>query len=57
MEITVRIKNEYGNERVYPVCDIARLLLSLSGRGTFSPTMIEVVKALGYSVNVEQKSI
>jgi hypothetical protein len=57
MSITVRIKNVYGNELIYPVCDKAVNLARLSGKKTFTAESIAIIKDLGYTVNVEQKSL
>ena len=57
MQILVKIKNVYGNEMVYPVCDTALTLASLTGKKTFSTQDIALIKTLGYQVNVEQKTL
>ena len=57
MEITVKIKNVYGIDRTYPVCDTAMLLAQLTGRVTFTAEHITIIKFLGYSVKVEQANI
>jgi hypothetical protein len=54
MEITVRITNQYGNRTIYPVCDTALLLARLAGFKTLPSHTIETIKALGYSINVQQ---
>lgn len=57
MNITIKIKTVYGVERIYPVCENAKLFLSLTGNKTFSLVDIEHIKALGYDVEVEQAKI
>jgi len=54
MQITVRITNNYGNRTIYPVCETALLLAKLAGFKTLPSHTIETIKALGYSINVEQ---
>ena len=54
MNIHVEIKNVYGVRSVYPVCDTAKLLAQLAGTKTFTPSSIEVIKKLGYTVSVVQ---
>ena len=53
MKITVKIKNVYGQEKVYPVCHTAQLLSALTGHLTFSPAMLHVIRELGYEISVE----
>lgn len=57
MNITVQIKNIYGADKVYPVCDTAKKLANLAGTKTFTRQAIEVIKSLGYTVNVKQATL
>lgn len=57
MEITVRITNNYGLKTVYPVCAKALLLARLAGYKTLPAHAIETIKALGYSINVQQEEL
>jgi hypothetical protein len=54
MEITVEIRNVYGNKTVYPVCNNARLLCDLAGTKTFTRRIMDIVKKLGYTINIKQ---
>ena len=54
MTITVSIKNVYGNETIYPVCGTAKKFANLTGTKTLTVYAIEQIKALGYTVQVEQ---
>jgi hypothetical protein len=57
MEITVRITGQYGLRVVYPVCEKALLLARLAGFKTLPAHALETIKALGYSINVEQQTL
>jgi hypothetical protein len=57
MEITVRVKNVYGKQLVYPVNDNAQLLCALTGAKTFTSEALAVIKQLGYTVTVETPTI
>ena len=59
MELKVRIKEVYGNENIYPVCERAKMCVELTGnkRKTFTPANIQLLKRLGFSFTVEQKTI
>ena len=48
--IEVQIKSVYGNELIYPVCDVAKLFASFSGKKTLSHADINRIKALGYEI-------
>jgi hypothetical protein len=54
MNITVSIRNVYGNETIYPVCDKAKAFAALAGTKTLTRAALEHVRALGYSINVQQ---
>ena len=52
MTIQVKIKNVYGMERIYPVNQTAIWLTSLTKKKTLDRDEIEVIKKLGYQVEV-----
>ena len=52
MTIKVSIKNVYGNELIYPVCDKAKSFAHLTGNKTLSHYNVETIKRLGYKVEV-----
>ena len=55
--LIVEKKNVYGVERVYPVCNKAKLFASISGNKTLLPEVIELVKKLGYNLTTESEKI
>lgn len=55
MTITVQIKNVYGNETIYPVCEKARLFAALAGTKTLTLVAIAQIKLLGYAITVKQQ--
>ena len=57
MTITVEIKNVYGNELIYPVCDAAKNFAKLAGKKTLTRNTISIIKQMGYSVTVAQKEL
>lgn len=48
--IYVQFKNVYGEEKIYPYCDKAKLLAKLLGQRTFTEFNIAIIKQLGYEV-------
>ena len=57
MQLIVSKKNVYGVERVYPVCNKAKLFARISGNKTLLPEVIEQIKKLGYNLTTESEKI
>jgi hypothetical protein len=58
MNITVKIKNVYGERRVYPACDTSKLLMALSPNlQTFGERQIDAIKQLGYTIHVQAERL
>ena len=57
MTITVKIRNVYGEERVYPVCEKAKIFARLAGTKTLTDHAIGLIKSLGYTIEVETPTI
>jgi hypothetical protein len=55
MTIIVRRKTVYGNEVIYPVCETAQCLTLLGDTKTLTPRQINIIKALGYTIVLEQQ--
>lgn len=54
MSIKVQIKNVYGNETIYPICDKAKTFAAMLGQRTLTHADIKHIKALGFAVEVVQ---
>lgn len=52
LHIQVEIKNVYGEERIYPVCEQAKLFSELAGTKTLTRQSIATIKKLGYTIIV-----
>lgn len=57
MTITVSIRNVYGNERIYPVCENALLFAKIAGTQTLTREVLAKIKLLGYTVEVESQKL
>lgn len=57
MSILIEIKNVYGNETIYPVCEIAITLAALTGKKTFNKNDIKLIRSLGYEINIKSQTI
>jgi len=55
--LTVEKKNVYGVDRIYPVCNKAKLFARISGNKTLLPEDIELIKKLGYNLTTESEKI
>lgn len=53
--IQVRIKTVYGEERIYPICEKAKLFTQLVKQKCLTREDVDVIKALGYSIEVIQE--
>lgn len=50
MKIQITVKNVYGNELIYPVCEKAKAFCELTNKKTFSCNDISKIKQLGFEV-------
>jgi hypothetical protein len=57
MQITVEIKSVYGVERIYAVCNNAKLITKLKQSKTLSKEDISILKELGYTIQTKQQTI
>lgn len=57
MKIKVEVKNVYGNETIYPVCEKAKIFASFKGQKTLTNNDIAKIKDLGYTIEVVQKEL
>jgi hypothetical protein len=55
--IKVKVKQVYGVERIYPVCDVAHKFNSLTPSKTFSRRDIDIIKSLGYQIQVVTEAL
>ena len=57
MNITVRVKNNFGNRAIYPVSSDAQTFCELAGTKTLTDETIRLVKELGYEVQIQQEAL
>ena len=55
--IIVRIKDVYGRQTAYPVCDKAKLFAKLAGTATLTHDARQIILALGYNIEVEPQHL
>jgi hypothetical protein len=56
-QILVEVKTVYGNELIYPRCDISRTIAVLAKKKTFDRQDIENIKRIGFVVASVEVSI
>ena len=49
MDIFVEVKNVYGVQTVYPVCDQAKFFAALAGTKTLTSQTIKLIRQAGYN--------
>ena len=57
MQIVVKVKNVYGNELIYPVCEHAKMCAELTGTKTLSQRNVDTLKRLGFEFIVESQKL
>tara|TARA_R110000764_G_scaffold16542_1_gene46212 strand:+ start:29 stop:262 length:234 start_codon:yes stop_codon:yes gene_type:complete len=57
MKIKVKIKNVYGTERIYPLCNNAILFSTLTNTKTFDRNIISIIKKLGFEIENKQEAL
>lgn len=57
MKILVQVKNVYGNELIYPICEKAKTFARIAGTKTLSKTILLEIYTLGYKVEQYQTAL
>lgn len=52
-QITVSVRNVYGNETIYPACETSRFFAALAGTRTLTSEALRLIVANGYAVTAE----
>jgi len=55
--IVVQIKQVYGNDTVYPVCDRAKLFAELLGQKSLTFTDMRIIEAMGFQVTIQPQTL
>lgn len=57
MNITIEIKNNFGNEAIYPVCEKANIFTDLLKQKTLTRNDLSKIKSLGFEIVVKQADL
>lgn len=52
MEIRVRLKNIYGEDKIYPVCPQSKLFANLAKTKTLTKQTLIIIEKLGYEITI-----
>ena len=56
-KLIVQIKNIYGVNRIYPVCEKSKSFSWIAGLKTLQPTTIDEIKKLGYKIETRGEKL
>tara|TARA_R100001163_G_C4963580_1_gene126386 strand:- start:512 stop:688 length:177 start_codon:yes stop_codon:yes gene_type:complete len=56
-KLIVQIKNIYGVNRIYPVCEKSKCFSRIAGLKTLQPTVIDEIKKLGYKIETRGEKL
>jgi hypothetical protein len=54
MQITIKMKNNYGIQTYYPLCPASELFAKIAGTKTLTNHALADIAALGYQIKIEQ---
>lgn len=52
-KVLVEVRNVYGNRRIYPANETAKLFTDIAGTRTLDPHVIRLIRKLGYEIEVQ----
>ena len=55
-EVTIEVKDVYGKQMFYPVCDKAKVFADLAGTKSLTEGAIKQIMKLGYKINTTQRT-
>ena len=57
VKLIVQIKNIYGVQRVYPVCEKSKIFSRIAGLKTLQQPVIDEIKKLGYKIETRGEKL
>jgi hypothetical protein len=57
MQITVSVKNVFGNETLYPACKTSAMFCALASTKTITQDMARIITANGYEIVAEAPTL
>ena len=56
-EIQLEMRNVFGVDRIYPVCEKSQIFARITGLKTLQPTTIDEIKKLGYKIETRGEKL
>ena len=57
MQLTVKIRNNYGAEVIYPTCEVGEAFCRIAGTKTLTDQTRLIMKQLGYSFVAKAREV
>lgn len=51
LTVHIQLKDQYGRQVAYPICDTARTFAEIAGTKILTDTTLKRIAALGYTIN------
>ena len=51
-KLVVRVRHQFKRVDIYPMCETSKILVQLTGKSTFSVQDLELIKKLGFVIDV-----
>ena len=56
-EIQLEMRNVFGVDRIYPVCEKSQIFARITGLKTLQPTVIKEIENLGYELETRGEKL
>jgi hypothetical protein len=56
-DIIVRVRDVYGQRKVYPVCSDAKLFAEIAGTTTLTDNTLRRIRDLGFDIKIQQEEL
>jgi hypothetical protein len=57
MHITVKLRNIFGYDKVYPICDTAKAFARIAKTTTLTDNTLREIKNIGFDIKLERGSL
>ena len=55
LTIRIELRDQYGKQVVYPVCEVAKTFAAIAGTATLTDVTLMRINSLGYNIITTQK--